>query len=278
MSLPRSRWSSPPTASVVAIVAPIRYRSEMALYDQIGRGYAATRQPDARIASRIVAALGDAKSVVNVGAGAGSYEPSDRVVVAVEPSLAMIRQRAAGGAQAICGSAELLPLRDHSVDAALAVLTLHHWSDQAAGLAQLRRIARQRVVILTWDQPVCESFWLVREYFPCFIEMDRARAIPIDTLVATLGRGRVEPLLIPHDCVDGFLGAFWRRPDAYLDPAVQAGISTFALAPRGQCDDGLRRLAADLASGAWERRHANLLERTELDIGYRLVIADILKG
>lgn len=247
----------------------------LSLYDRIGVGYARTRQPDPRIAHRIHQALGDAANLVNVGAGAGSYEPRDRRVLAVEPSATMIRQRAVGSAPAVQASAERLPLADGAVDAALAVLTLHHWADRARGLRELRRVARRRVVVLTWDQETWESFWLVREYFPCIREIDRPRASAIAEIEEALGGAEVEPLPIPHDCLDGFHGAFWRRPEAYLDADVRAGISTWWVMPPAEREAGLERLAADLASGAWQARHRDLLTRSELDLGYRLVVAEL---
>jgi SAM-dependent methyltransferase len=243
-------------------------------YDRIGATYAATRRADPRIAGRILEALGDATSVVNVGAGAGAYEPTDRFVVGVEPSATMIRQRAPGSARVVQAWAEALPFADGAFEAALAVLTVHHWSDVPCGLGEVRRVTRRRAVVLTWDQDVWESFWLIREYLPCIRDLDRPRAIPMRDLVSTLGGGSVLSVPIPHDCVDGIHGAFWRRPEAYLDPRVRAGISTYALMSAADRDHGLRALAADLQSGAWHERHGDLLERDELDLGYRLVVAE----
>ncbi len=243
------------------------------IYDKIGATYAATRRPDPRIAARILKALGDASSVVNVGAGAGSYEPTDRFVVAVEPSQTMIRQRPQGSAPAICAAAETLPFADAAFVAALAVLTVHHWRDLARGLAEMRRVTQRRVVVLTWDQEVWESFWLIREYQPCIRGLDRLRSAPIQDIVSALGGGSIVAVPIPHDCVDGFHAAFWRRPEAYLDPRVRAGISTYALMSPADLESGLRKLAGDLESGLWTEQHRELLELDELDLGYRLVIA-----
>ncbi len=243
-------------------------------YDSIGATYAETRRPDPRIAGRIHQALADATSVVNVGAGAGSYEPADRFVVGVEPSATMIRQRGRGSAQVVQALAEALPFADGTFDSALAVLTLHHWSDLARGINEMRRVARRRAVVLTWDQEVWEEFWLVREYLPCIRDLDRPRAISIRDLVSLLGGANVFSVPIPHDCVDGIHGAFWRRPEAYLDPSVRAGISTYALMSEEDRERGLRALAADLESGAWRERHGELLALTELDLGYRLVVAE----
>jgi SAM-dependent methyltransferase len=242
-------------------------------YDQIGEGYPLTRRPDPRIAARIRAALGDCASVVNVGAGSGSYEPGDRAVVAVEPSTTMIRQRPAGSAPVVRGAAESLPLADGAVDAALAVLTMHHWTDPGRGLAEMRRVARRRVVVLTWDQELFEGFWLVREYFPGIRDLDRARAWPIADIASALGASEINAVPIPHDCVDGFLGAFWRRPEAYLDPRVRSGMSAYAALSAVERDTGLARLAVDIHSGTWEERHRHLLDLEQLDLGYRLIVA-----
>lgn len=239
-----------------------------ARYDRIGRGYAALRRPDPRLATMIHAALDGASSVVNVGAGTGSYEPRGRRVVAVEPSPVMIVQRPAGAAPVVRACAEALPFRGASFDAALAVLTIHHWADWRAGSAELRRVAR-RIVLLTWD-PGHESFWLVRDYLPHFGENDRRRFPSLDALRSALGPLDVEPVPIPSDCTDGFLGAYWRRPESYLAPAVRASISTFA---DGGAEAGLARLGVDLASGAWERRYGALRACDALDLGYRLVVA-----
>lgn len=240
------------------------------LYDRIGPGYGSYRRADPRIAASILHALGDADSVVNVGAGAGSYEPADRAVVAVEPSAAMIRQRRPGSAPVVQSSATHLPFRDGAFAASLAILTAHHWPDRARGLAELARVARGRVVVVTWD-PAATGFWLVDDYFPEIGETDRRILPPMEELRDALGEVEVRPLLVPHDCTDGFLGAYWRRPHAYLDPGVRGAISAFAML-RG-LESGLARLRSDLDDGTWERRHGHLLERTELDPGYRLVVA-----
>jgi SAM-dependent methyltransferase len=244
------------------------------VYDSIGRGYTTLRRPDPRIAAAIGGALGDARSVINVGAGAGSYEPADRRVVAVEPSRGMIGQRAAGSAPAVQAAAEALPFGDGACDAALAVLTVHHWRDRAAGLAELRRVARRTVVVVTWDPAGADAFWLTREYLPAIVGVDIAIFPSLDELDRALGGTRVTTLPVPHDCADGFLGAYWRRPERYLDPTARAAISTFAkLAPEAVAP-GLARLADDLASGRWESRFGHLRAQPEADLGYRLVIAE----
>jgi SAM-dependent methyltransferase len=242
----------------------------MALYDAIGGGYGQLRREEPRIAARILRALDGVSSVVNVGAGAGSYEPRDRRLVAVEPSRVMIQQRAAGAAPAVRASASRLPFRDGAFDAALAVLTIHHWPDLARGLAELRRAARRRVVILTFDAAASE-FWLT-DYFPEIAEIDRRIMPSLAELERHLGKLTILDVPVPHDCCDGFLGAYWRRPHRYLEADVRSAISTFGKLRR--LESGLAALREDLASGAWNRRHGRLLERTELDLGYRLVSAD----
>ena len=240
------------------------------LYDSIGRSYTDFRREDPRIAARIRAALGDARTVVNVGAGAGAYEPADLEVTAVEPSETMIAQRPEDAAPVVRGSAEELPFADGSFDAAMAVLSDHHWTDHERGVAELRRVAR-RVVLLTWDPASVHDFWLVTEYLPCFEDLI-TKGFRLEQSLEALGGARVESVPVPHDCRDGFMGAYWRRPHAYLDPQVRASISACALMD-GRClEEGVARLAADLESGAWERRHADLLALEELELGYRLVV------
>ena len=245
----------------------------MALYDTLGRTYSATRQTDPRVAAQISQALADSASVVNIGAGTGSYE-SAKTIAAIEPSQIMIDQRPPGAAPAIRAEAEHVPLRDNCTDAALAVLTVHHWNDVAAGIAEMRRIARFRLVVLTWDADVMgERFWLLSEYLPEARAADAALAVPMDRLMSLLAEPVITPVPVPHDCTDGFAASFWRRPDAYLDPGVQAGISLFTKTSPIMVSAGLARLAADLQSGRWRRVHAGLLELTQLDLGYRLITA-----
>ena len=245
----------------------------MALYDTLGVGYHSTRRPDPRIGAYITAALGDATTVVNVGAGAGSYEPAT-TILAVEPSAVMIAQRPADAAPALQASAEAIPIDDGYADAAMAVLTVHHWTDLAAGIAELRRIARRRVVILTWDQRVFRDFWLV-DYLPETLAMEDARAVPVDRLIDLLGTTHVTTVPVPHDCIDGFAAAFWRRPEAYLDPAVRAGASMFTQSTPADVQRGVARLAEDLASGAWAGRYGDILTQSTFDAGYRLLAAEM---
>ena len=246
----------------------------MSEYDASRAAYAATRRPDPSIAAAIERALGDARTVVNVGAGAGSYESPEREIVAVEPSAVMREQRPPGSARVIDARAEALPLEDASADAAMAILTVHHWEDQRAGLRELRRVARGPVVVLTYDPEQADAFWLVRDYLPELAEIDRERFLTIAETVAELGgRAVVERVPIPHDCRDGFLGAFWRRPELYLEPAVRPGISTFGELDPAVLERALQRLRNDLDSGAWRRNYGGLLTLEELDIGYRLITA-----
>jgi len=241
-------------------------------YDRIGRSYTSTRQTDPTIAAIITEALGDIRSLVNVGAGAGSYEPTQMAVVAVDPSMEMIRQRPSRSAPAVRAQAESLPFRSRAFDAALAVLTIHHWTSIAAGLQELRRVAARRVVILTYDPALNERLWLVPHYFPEIIDLDRKDLPTLDQLEEWLGEIEVREVPIPCDCKDGFLGAFWQRPEAYLHPDIRRGISMFNKLPSGVLDRGIARLSDDLRSGRWERLFGHLRRQNTIDLGYRLVI------
>jgi SAM-dependent methyltransferase len=243
------------------------------LYDRIGVGYSARRRPDERIAARLCAALGDCHRVLNVGAGAGSYEPVDRFVIAVEPSAEMIRQRPATAAPALQARAERLPFADRSFDAALAVLTVHHWAKRAEGLAEMRRVARDRAVIFTYD-PSHPGFWLIQEYLPEIREINRRAYPPLDDIERAIGPIEVHVIPVPADCSDGFLGAYWRRPAEYLDARTRAAISPFS---KFDAAAGLERLRRDLADGSWFERHRALESLAELDLGYRLVVARFAK-
>ena len=242
------------------------------VYQSIGTGYLAARRPDPRIQRLIDTALGDARTVVNVGAGTGNYEPADRRVVAVEPSLAMIAQRRPGAGPAMRAVAEALPFGDQTFEAALATFTLHHWTDLASGLSELRRVASRQVILLfePWDS---WQFWLV-EYFPeCLSLPSEIRAPCIEDVRVHLDVHTVVPVPVPADCVDGFAGAYWRRPEAYLDPAVRAGISSLAQLSPEVAERCVQRLRQDLASGEWDARYGYLRELPEIDLGYRLLIA-----
>jgi len=239
------------------------------LYDEIGRNYSARRESDPRVAAAIEDAIEGCHSVLNVGAGAGSYEPHSRTVIAVEPSLTMIAQRLPGMAPVVQARAEALPFPDRSFDAVLGVLTVHHWKSQTKGLAECARVARSRAVFFTIDLEVCERFWLF-DYLPDLIQIDR----PIFPRIAQFARffESIEtiPIPIPADCRDGFLGAYWKRPRSFLDPLVRRSISTFSKI--GNIDSQLARLAKDIDSGVWEKRYASLHDLSVLDLGYCLVV------
>ncbi|MFN9355830.1 MAG: class I SAM-dependent methyltransferase [Alphaproteobacteria bacterium] len=238
-------------------------------YDSMGMNYAELRKPDPRIARFITHALGDASTVLNVGAGTGSYEPADRQVTAVEPSREMIRQRKPGAVPAIEACAESLPFPDKSFDASMAILTIHHWTDKRAGLREMRRVTRGPVVLLSFDPS--SRPWLT-DYLPELAVLDDERMPTLVELEQWLGPLQVTPVPIPHDCTDGFLYAYWKRPFAYLDTRLRAGSSSFWLI-KG-VEEGLEELKRDLKSGAWERRYADLLQQDEYEAGYRLVVAN----
>lgn len=245
----------------------------MAVYDDIGRTYARTRQADQRIAAQIAAALGDAASVLNVGAGSGNYEPTDRRVVALEPSMTMIRQRSAGAAPAVQGVAGGLPFVDGSFHVAMGTLTLHHWPDLGEGLAEVRRVSGRQVFML-FDGLVRDGYWLADDYFPSVWDRASEQEAPTVAMVGEhLDVHRAEIIMIPGDCTDGFGCAYWNRPEAHLDPVVLDGMSwTSQLAPEVLAE-GVERLRDDLETGRWDARHGHLRSMTEADYGYRLVIA-----
>ena len=241
-----------------------------AKYDTIGVTYANLRQPDPRIARQIEGALGSARTVLNVGAGAGSYEPAGLEVTALEPSAQMIRQRPEGAAPCIKGVAEDLPFADKSFDASMAILTVHHWADKAKGLAEMRRVTTGPVVLLTFD-PFEQDFWLC-DYIPALSELDKTLFPAVGEHERWMGQIRITSVPIPDDCTDGFLGAYWRRPFAYLDPEVRASISSFWAIP--DVSDALQCLKNDLESGVWAKKYPALEALSELDIGYRLVVSE----
>jgi SAM-dependent methyltransferase len=245
------------------------------VYDTIGQGYTTNRRPEPRWVALVDQWLGNARRIVNVGAGTGSYEPAETgvSVLAVEPSAVMVAQRGAGAAPAVRGSGTALPLRDGSFDAALAVLTIHHWGDWRAGLLELARVARRRV-ILTIDFEAHANFWLLKDYLPEISARERTLTPSVEDIASVLPVTAVVPLPVPADMVDGVLGAHWRRPAAYLDPMVRANCSPLALAEPAVVAKGVAALEADLASGAWHARYAELLANDEYDAGYRLVMSE----
>ena len=245
--------------------------SSAQLYDEIGATYTVTRRTEPRIAAQIWAALGDARTVVNVGAGTGSYEPPDRDVTAVEPSAVMRAQRQAGAARCVAAMAERLPFEDQSFDAAMAFATVHHWQDPIAGLREMQRVARRLVVFTcdTTDRDWRSRFWLTRDYLP---EVAASPVGLVTELASAIG-ARTERVLIPWDCADGFFEAYWRRPEAYLDENVHRGISVWTAVGRDAEERAVHQLRGDLASGRWAERNRDILDLEEAELGLRLVVA-----
>jgi SAM-dependent methyltransferase len=243
------------------------------LYDTIGSSYTATRRTEPRIAAQVWTALGDARTVLNVGAGTGSYEPSDRHVIAVEPSAVMRAQRRSGAAPCVAAFAERLPFEDRSFEAAMAFATVHHWQDPIAGLREMRRVAR-RVVVFTHDSSDTgwrRRFWLTRDYLPDVADLVAGRP-SLGELAHAIG-ARIEPVLIPWDCADGFFEAYWRRPGAYLDEHVRRGVSVWARVGADAEQRAVRSLRDDLASGRWAERNRELVDLEAAELGLRLLIA-----
>ena len=249
--------------------------SSAQLYDTIGATYTVTRRTEPRIAARIWAALGDARTVLNVGAGTGSYEPSDRDVTAVEPSAVMRAQRPAGAARCVAATAESLPFEDQSFDAAMAFATIHHWQDPIAGLREMQRVARRVVVFTcdTSDRSWRRRFWLTRDYLPEVAALRACRVLASLTELAVAIGARMEPVPIPWDCADGFFEAYWRRPEAYLDENVRRGISGWTLVGPDVEQRAVRSLREDLASGRWAERNRDLVDLEAAELGLRLLIA-----
>jgi SAM-dependent methyltransferase len=245
------------------------------LYDQIGRGYAAVRVEDPRLAGPIWDALGDARTVVNVGAGAGSYEPRDREVTAVEPSAVMIAQRPAGASPAVLAAAERLPFPDDSFDAAMAIVTIHHWADVAAGLREMRRVARRRTVVVTFDPALEANLWIARDYIREHVIHTFSSLPPISRVLATFPEAEIRPLLIPNDCSDRMFATLWARPEEYLDPHVRAATSVWQRLPDDVVARAIGDLRRDLASGDWDRRYGHLRTTPEYDAGLRLITAEL---
>jgi len=253
--------------------------SSRSWYDTIGIGYNDLRRPDPRIAAPIAAALAGARSVVDVGAGTGAYEPSGCDLVAVEPSAHMLANYRGAGLR-VRGVAEALPLARGCVDGAMTSLSMHHWRDWRAGLSEMMRIARDVVVIFTHD-PDMDAFWIF-DYFPAIHAFDLEVFEPVAAIEAFANdegwRLAAIPVAVPHDCSDGFLGAYWRRPGAYLQSDVRRSISTFNRLDAADLERGLRALRTDIESGHWQQQHADLLARSTLDIGYRVLQLTPLRG
>jgi len=242
------------------------------LYDTIGATYTVTRRTEPRIAAQVWAALGDARTVLNVGAGTGSYEPPDRDVTAAEPSALMRAQRPAGAAPCVAAAAESLPFEDQSFDAAMAFATVHHWPDPIAGLAEMRRVARRVVVFTheTSDAGWLHRFWLTRDYLPEVADFLVGR--PSLAELASAIDARVEPVLIPWDCADGFFEAYWRRPEAYLDDDVRRGMSVWTRVGPDAEQRATRSLREDLASGRWAERNRDIIALDSAELGLRLLV------
>jgi len=241
-------------------------------YARIGPGYAAIRQPDPRIEAAVWRALGDARTVLNVGAGAGSYEPFDRDVTAVEPSASMRAQRPAHRVDAINATSDSLPFPDDTFDASMASVTVHQWPLRAQGLAEMRRVTRGPIVLLTFD-PVPPQHWWQLDYIPELYQVEGARMPAIETLVAELGgRAEVRTIPIPVDCIDGFGQAFFGRPERTLEPEVRRAMSAWSFVDDDAVARYERDLADDLASGVWDERWGHLRTLPEFDGGLRLVI------
>jgi SAM-dependent methyltransferase len=243
-------------------------------YEQHGRTYARHRRPDPRIAERIHAALGGAGTVLNVGAGTGSYEPTDRWVLAVEPSATMRAQRPSYAAPAISARAEALPFDDDAVEAAMACLTIHHWDSPSAGLSELRRVSRGPVVVFTCELDELPQWQM--DFLAEGVAIERPRFPAIDDVVDALGgSARVERIPTPGDCVDGFFEAFWRRPEALLDPSVRGAQSMWTMLDPGVEERMVARLSAALESGAWDAEHGHLRKQESYAGALRLVISEV---
>jgi SAM-dependent methyltransferase len=241
-------------------------------YDQGGHLYSGVRRPDPRIAERIHSALGPARRVLNVGAGAGSYEPVDRYVVAIEPSATMRKQRPAHLAPALAGTADAIPYDDGAFDAAMAILTVHHWKDRARCLRELRRVTRGPVVILTFDPDAPTEFWM-GDYAPELVEVERKRYGSIASITAGLGgHCEVHPIPVPRDCTDGFQVAFYARPEAFLRPEVRKSQSAWSFLTPETEERIVQALSRDLQSGEWERKHGHLRGKPFINCQLRLVV------
>jgi SAM-dependent methyltransferase len=239
-------------------------------YDRIGVGYANIRRPDPRLAAIIDECLGDAETVINVGAGAGSYEPDNRGVVSLEPSRRMLAQHP--GSRRVQGMAEAIPFADSCFDAAMAILTVHHWQDLHVGLSEMKRVAKRQVVF-TWDPDHDRELWIASDYVPAIGVLERARFTPLSEVIQALNVHTVRTFEIPHDFTDGFQAAFWRRPEMYLDPALRAASSTFASLPPNLVEPGIERLTSDLETGQWIDTYGEWLALDCVDVGHRILIA-----
>ena len=247
-----------------------RNQKDFPEYDVIGAGYGTKRQADPRLGAAIDEAIGQAETILNVGAGAGSYEPLDSSVVALEPSGVMLAQHP--GERRVQGTAEHLPFDDGVFDVAMAILTVHHWGDLNVGLEELRRVSKRQVVF-TWDPDFEHKLWITTDYVPAIDALETSRFTPLDLVVDALEVHTVVPFEIPHDFTDGFQAAFWRRPEMYLDPEVRTASSTFASLPPELVEPGIERLSSDLQTGKWRETYGELLTLESADFGHRILIA-----
>ncbi|HWI94483.1 MAG TPA: class I SAM-dependent methyltransferase [Solirubrobacterales bacterium] len=243
----------------------------VAPYDRLGRGYSRVRRPDPRIAARIDAALGEARTVLNVGAGTGSYEPEGRAVTAVEPSTEMIGQRPPGSAPVVQASAEELPFADQSFDASMAVLTAHHWADLGAGLAEMQRVSQERIVIVTFDHFGLGDLWIPRDYFPEMLGLKRRAGATSSELAQRFPPATVSPIPVPRDCTDLFFAGLWARPELLFDEEVLKPMWVWQSISQEARREGRERLRAALENGTWEQRYGHLRALPSLDVGLRLV-------
>ncbi|MEM7163318.1 MAG: methyltransferase domain-containing protein [Bacteroidota bacterium] len=242
------------------------------IYDQIGINYALKRQTEPRIATQIWNELKGAGKILNIGAGAGSYEPHEGDLIALEPSSKMIAQRSKHADPVVQGYAESLPFEDKSFSHCMTILSMHHWKDRYKAFKEIKRVTEEKFIALSWD-PYANDFWLTRDYFPEIVEMDKLIFPEKEEFDAFFDNVRIERIMIPHDCRDGFLAAYWKKPEAYLEPSVRNSISTFSKISK--LEDGLLKLKKDLESGEWERKNQEVLHQNEIDAGYILISARI---
>jgi len=245
-------------------------------YDQFGQTYSGHRATDPRISEQVFKALEGATTILNVGAGAGSYEPLDKYVVAVEPSAEMRKQRLLNGkTPAIDATAESLPFDDNSFDASMAMVTVHHWPDMEKGLRELKRVSKKKVVIMTFDPDGLDDFWNAH-YFPELVAVEKQRFPKNDLVINALGgHCDIVPVPIPIDCVDGFQEAFYGRPEAFLSKEVRLNQSAWGFLPAGTEEQIVQRLADDLTSGEWDRKYGEHRSMPTFTGALKLIVADV---
>ncbi len=241
-------------------------------YDTHDQGYAQQRRTDPRIAALIHKALGSSRTILNIGAGAGSYEPQDRYVLALEPSAAMRAQRPPHLSPAIHGIAENLPFDDQSIDASMAMITIHQWQSAEKGLAEMRRVTRGPILVLTFDGDALDRFWLA-DYAPELITAERRRYPAIDFIQTHLGgKTQVQTIPIPIDCIDGFTEAYYARPEKFIDPTVRKSQSAWGFVDPQAQSRFVQTLAHDLNSGAWDKRYGQWRNKPYFEGSLRLIM------